>query len=223
MRRRRSSAGWVLAFLMAVGPVHAQTVYESKGSAGKVYSDRPLPGGKPVELKPLNVVDPVPVAPEAASPAPPPAPDRKDVTVAYRSFSVVFPESGGSVAANTGTFEVRVAIDPPLQISRGHAFVLRLDGRDVPGRFTATEMMVPPEFFGDVRPAGAQQHVIEASVVDLQGGIVTSAAPVGFQTRFVNVLQRPHPLPGQRPLPKPVPRPEEKVERPSVDGLRQIK
>lgn len=92
---------------------------------------------------------------------------------------------------NTGTFEIRVAIDPPLQIAAGHAFVLRIDGRSVPGRYTASEMMVPPEFFGDTLPAGAQQHVVEASVVDLAGATVISAPAVSFQTRFVNVLQRP--------------------------------
>jgi hypothetical protein len=184
--------------------VAAQTVYESKSGQGKVYSDRPVPGGKPVELRPLNVIEPVPVqaSPAPASvdetrPGPPSAPP-------YRSLAVVFPEAGGSVAANNATFEVRVSIDPPLQIARGHAFMLRMDGRGVPGRYTSTEMMIPPEFFGDVAPAGVQQHVIEAYVVDAQGGTLLSAAPVSFQTRFVTVLQRPHSL---QPLPKPLPRP----------------
>lgn len=220
MSVHRSGFAWGLALLLALGTAGAQTVYESRGGAGKVYSDRPLPGGKPVDLKPLNVVDPVPVPLPAATPQSALPAERKDVAVAYRSFSVVFPESGGSVAANTGTFEVRVAIDPPLQIARGHAFVLRMDGRDVPGRYTSTEMMIPPEFFGDVIPAGSQQHVIEASVVDLQGGVVIAAVPVGFQTRFVNVLQRPHPMPRPLPPPRPMPRPEEKVERLPADGVR---
>lgn len=190
--------------LVCACSVTAQTVYESKGGQGKVYSDRPVPGGKPVELRPLNVIEPVPVqaAPAPASvdetrPGPPSAPP-------YRSLAVVFPEAGGSVAANNATFEVRVSIDPPLQIARGHAFMLRMDGRGVPGRYTSTEMMIPPEFFGDVAPAGVQQHVIEAYVVDAQGGTLLSAAPVSFQTRFVTVLQRPHSL---QPLPKPLPRP----------------
>lgn len=214
--------------VLLIGTAVAQTVYESKSGQGKVYSDRPLPGGKPVDLKPLNVIEATPVAPAAPKAA---AEDAKPAVsaaaTAYRSLTVVFPEAGGSVAANNATFEVRVSIDPPLQIAKGHAFSLRLDGRPVPGRYTATEMMVPPEFFGDVAPAGVQQHVLEVSVVDAQGGSLLTAAPVSFQTRFVNVLQRPHqpgqvpggigtlPQPPQKPLPKPQPK---IVPEPSLDS-----
>jgi len=176
----------------------AQTVYEGKGPAGKVYSDRPLPGGRAVELKPLTVIEPIPVPPASPAQSGQMA-VRPAVQPAYRSFAIVFPEPDGSVAANTGTFEIRVAIEPPLQIASGHSFALRIDGRSVPGRYTATEMMVPPDFFGDSMPAGAQRHVVEASVIDLSGSTVISAQPVSFQTRFVNALQRPH-VP-QRPPP----------------------
>ena len=210
--------------LLACG-VCAQTVYESKSGQGKVYSDRPVAGGKPVELRPLNVIEATPV--QAA-----PAPARVDETkpgppaaAPYRNLSVVFPEAAGSVAANNATFEVRVSIDPPLQIARGHAFMLRMDGRGVPGRYTSTEMMIPPEFFGDVAPAGVQQHVIEAYVVDAQGGTLLSAAPVSFQTRFVTTLQRPHGLHPVQPMPKPLPRPKPVTEplvepRPAIETRR---
>jgi Domain of unknown function (DUF4124) len=208
---------FVCGLLLASGAV-AQTVYESKGSKGRVFSDQPMPGGKPVELPPLNIIEAVPVPPatpkgvvEEAKPAP--------ALPAYRSLTVVFPEAGGSVAANYATFEVRVSIDPPLLISKGHAFKLRLDGRPVPGRYTATEMMVPPEFFGDVMPAGVQRHVLEVSVVDEQGGTLLTSAAVDFQTRFVNVLQRPHRLAPSYPAP--VPKPEPKPEpKPAAKGAR---
>lgn len=216
--------------VLLIGAATAQTVYESKSGQGKVYSDRPVPGGKPVDLKPLNVIEAMPVAPAAPKAV---AEEAKPATTAaaipYRNLAVVFPEAGGSVAANNATFEVRVSIDPPLQIAKGHAFSLRLDGRPVSGRYTATEMMIPPEFFGEVIPAGAQQHVLEVSVVDAQGGSLLSAAPVSFQTRFVNVLQRPHqpgPVPGgfpHKPQPKPQPKivPEPSPEsRPATETRR---
>ena len=195
-----------VALLLAWG-VAAQTVYESTGAQGKVYSDRPGPGGKAVELQPLNVIE-VPPAPATV----PPGPATQEVVnpvpaaPAYRRLSVVFPEASGSVAANHATFEVRVSVEPPLQIDRGHALVFRMDGRNVPGRHTSTEVMFPPEFFGDVAPAGVQQHVLQAYVVDAQGSTIIAATPVSFQTRFVNVLQRPH-SPSQGPLPTPTPKP----------------
>lgn len=190
--------------LSALAP--AQTVYESKGGQGKVYSDRPTPGARAVELRPLTVVEPVPVAPAAAAE---PARDggRQRQAAApptYQSLRVVFPEEGGSVAANNASFEVRLAVDPPLRVEQGHAFALRLDGRPVPGRFTATEIMVPPEFFGNIPPSGVQRHVLEASIVDAGGQTLLTAPPVDFQTRFVTVLQRPH---GLRPRPAPPPAP----------------
>lgn len=205
--------GAIVSSLLLTSVVMAQTVYESTSGQGKVYSDRPTTGSKPVELRPLNVVEPTHAAP--ASPKAAAAEETKVAAPAqgYRSLAVVFPEQGGSVASNTATFEIRVSIDPPLQIGKGHAFVLRLDGRIVGIRYTSTEMMVPPEFFGDVIPAGAQRHLLEVSVVDGQGGVVLAAQPVDFQTRFVTQLQRPHlprmpatqPVMPPRPLPKPAP------------------
>ena len=220
--RARSRVFAVL--LLLAGLASAQTVYESKGSTGgKVFSDRPVPGSKPVDLKPLNVVEPVPVPLPGAVAAPVPADERRAPAVLrYKSFAITSPEPNGSMSANTATFEVRVAIDPPLQIEKGHAFSLRMDGRNVPVRYTATEMMVPPEFFGDVVPAGAQQHVMEASVVDLEGNVVIAATPVSFQTRFVNVLQRPRLPP--RPLPQPMPRAVDgKVPEPPVSEVRRVR
>lgn len=204
----------VLFLLVAPATVWPQTVYESRGAQGKVYSDRPSPGSKAVDLRPLNVIEPVPVSP--AAPSPPAGGAAEKAPPAYRTLTVVFPEAGGSVAANHATFEVRVAVDPPLQVGKGHAFALRLDGRPVPGRYTATEMMIPPEFFGDVAPAGVQRHVIEASIVDDGGRVLLVSPPVEFQTRFVTVLQRPRvppphwappavrrPEPESRPVPSP--------------------
>jgi hypothetical protein len=192
--------------LLALG-VAAQTVYESTGGQGKVYSDRPLPGGKPADLQPITVIE----GPPARTAVRPRSDAQETVKVAppaptYRKLSVVFPEASGSVAANYATFEVRVSIEPPLRIDMGHALEFRMDGRNVPGRYTATEIMIPPEFFGDVAPAGVQQHVLQAFVVDGQGSTIVAATPVSFQTRFVNVLQRPHPL-SQKPLPVPLPLP----------------
>jgi hypothetical protein len=217
---------FLICGLLSVSAVMAQTVYESKGSTGRVFSDQPQPGSKPVQLPPLNVIEPVPTAPATAKPAVEQAQPEAKV-FAYRQLAVVFPEAGGSVAANNATFEVRVSIDPPLQVGMGHSFFLRLDGRAVPGRYTATEMMIPPEFFGDVAPAGVQRHVLEVSVIDGQGGTLLTAPPVDFQTRFVNTLQRPqrlptpYPVPVQKPTPKPsaVPEPTP-ATRPAVEGRR---
>ena len=177
---------WLLGLvsLLAASGLPAQTIYESRDASGtRVFTDRPSAGAKPVELKPLNIVEPVPLSPASpAQPDPPPS-----AAPGYRRFGIVFPEADGTVGINMATFEVRV------------------NGRNIPGRFTATENMVPPEFFGDTLPAGSQQNVIEASVIDGQGNVVMRAAPVSFQTRFFNRLQRPRQPPGAVPVPLPAP------------------
>ena len=221
----------LILFLSLPGLGLAQTVYESKSGQGKVYSDRPLPGSKAVELRPLNVVEPVPVPPapsagEASREAGAPRQDASGAGASYQSLRVLFPEEGGSVVANDATFEVRLAAEPRLRVERGHAFVLRLNGRTVPGRFTATEIMVPPEFFEVGELANVQRHVLQASIVDASGQILLNAPPVDFQSRFMNVLQRPHgfpprPRPPIEPTPPPRPAPVIEPAQPR-QGARQM-
>lgn len=205
-----ASPGCWFVLVLLPWPAAAQTVYESQGGTGKVYSDRPSPGARAIDLKPLNVIESSSTSTPTANP-PVEVPARSGVeepAARYRSFAVVFPEAGGSVVANNAVFEVRVSIEPALQIARGHAFSLRFDGRPVPGRYTATEMIVPPEFFGDVALSGGQSHVVEVVVVDAAGAVFQSAPPVAFHSRFINVRRHPPPLPVvPKPVPSPVPAP----------------
>ena len=196
--------------------LQAQGVYVTPGAKGPVFSDRPQSGSREVTLQPLNVVAPEPASRPAASA---PAPGAGDSAMpefsvpAYRSFSVVSPEDNGSAAANTALFEVRVAVDPPLQLGAGHAFVVSINSRPVGQRFTATEFIVPPEFWGDTLPPANQSMQLDASIVDAGGEVIKKAKPIRFFMRFVTILnkpRRPVPLPlpispPHRPMPKPQP------------------
>lgn len=198
--------------------LQAQGVYVTPGAKGPVFSDRPQSGSREVTLQPLNVVAPEPASRPAASA---PAPGAGDSAMpefsvpAYRSFSVVSPEDNGSAAANTALFEVRVAVDPPLQLGAGHAFVVSINGRPVGQRFTATEFVVPPEFWGDTLPPANQSMQLDASIVDAGGEVIKKAKPIRFFMRFVTILnnpRRPVPLPQpiappHRPQPQPQPQP----------------
>ena len=44
--------------LLGAAAAHAQTVYQSRGANGPVFSDKPQPGAKAIQLKPLNVIEP---------------------------------------------------------------------------------------------------------------------------------------------------------------------
>ena len=187
---------WVLVILLQCPALQAQGVYVTPGANGPVFSDKPQPGAREVTLPPLNVVAPPPrVATPAAQPG-----VRTEATesvrpeaapFAYRTFSIVQPENDGSMLANTALFEVRVAVDPPLQIGAGHAFAVSIDGRAVGQRFTASEFIIPPEFWGNVVPPPGQRLQLDAAIVDGDGRTLSQAGPVYFFMRYAPSQNRP--------------------------------
>lgn len=186
MRQCRLLSLLLLAGLLAGHALQAQTVYEGRGPNGPVFSDRPMPGAKAIELPPLNVIE----SPKAAAQTPrePPAADPPDRPAAapapaYRSLSILFPENDGGIVSASATFEIRVAVDPPLQIGEGHYFSASVDGRAVGRRFTATEFALPQEFWGDAPPPANQRHQLDVSVLDRTGRVLKQAEPVRFALR----------------------------------------
>lgn len=218
MKRIAMMLSLTACLLFGATTLSAQPVYETKGANGPSFSDKPQPGAKAIELKPLNVIDSATLTGGNAvekSVSPPvkrktasekivnekPAGD-KEAAVAYRSFSIVFPENDGSIVANTAVFEVRVAVDPALRLGEGHAFAVSINGRPVGQRFTATEFMIPPEFWGDQLPPANQRQQLGATIVDGNGVVLKEAAPVQFQLRYATLQQRPYfPQPQPKPLP----------------------
>lgn len=193
----------------------AQSVYVTRGANGPVFSDKPQPGAREMQLKPINVVPAQKGAQEKtadagqkhlqesrgrqASP--------EDAAPPYRTLTILFPEQNGSVVANTGSFNVRLAVEPPLRLGEGHAFVISLNGQPVGQRFTATDFMFPPEFWGGYAPPVNQRAQLDVSIVDSAGRVIMNAPPAVFLMRYTTVLQRPHALPPPQPLYPPPPPP----------------
>lgn len=198
------------ALMVLFSSAQAQGVYVTRGEKGAVFSDKPQLGSKEVTLPPLTIVAPTPVETRASRSAAASASGAGDITkpelagMAYRSFAIVSPENEGSVVANTAVFEVRVAIDPPLQLGERHSIVVSINGRRVGERYTATEFMIPPEFWGDVLPPPNQSMQLDASIIDGNGQVLKKAAPVRFYLRHATIYNRPgfYNHPG-RPLPLP--------------------
>lgn len=218
--KKRCIVSLSIAWLVAGSSLlFAQGVYVIQGDKGPVFTDQPQAGAKEVKLRPISVVPavkPPPAKPASSTPAA--EPKNEASAPVYDSFSVVSPANDGSLAINSGSFEVRLAINPPLQLGEGHAFVVSLNGRQVGQRYTATEFMIPREFWGDELPPSNQFMQLDASIVDKQGQILKRAAPVRFLGRYVTILNRPHPhqlMPPVQPhrpppvqKPPPPPKPE---------------
>lgn len=214
----------------------AQGVYVTRGENGPVFSDKPQPGAREMTLKPLTVVpapqETAPVTGKAAG-ANSAREVRKTESHApaalpvYRSLSIVMPENNGSVAGDTSSLEVRLASDPPLLLAEGHSFVVRVNGRFVDQRFTATEFMIPPDFWAEGFLPANQSMQIEASIVDAAGQVLMRAGPSLFHTRQLVIHQGyqgyPPRYPGYHGLPpavrpgggqhkpKPAPKPKEEA------------
>jgi hypothetical protein len=193
----------MLAVSLQGAPASAQGVYVTHGQNGPVFSDKPQSGAKEVTLQPLNVMAAPKAAPSSASrasapaastlPAPGKADEQRAVAARanYLSLVIVAPENEGSVIANTGMFEVRLASDPPLQLGDGHAYMVSINGRPLGQRFTTTELMIPPEFWGGSVPMN-QFAQLDASLVDGSGNVLIRATPVRFFMRYTTVLNNPN-------------------------------
>lgn len=212
--RAREWLAWlapVCLLLSVPAAAPAQEVFVTRGAGSPMYSDQPQAGAKPVLLPELNISKPVPI-PKAAVPAASRVSRESDqpaaVAPAYHKFSIVEPANNGSVAANNALFEVRVAIEPALQLGNGHAITVSINGRPVGQRFTANEFMIPPESWGDTLPPTNQRYQLDAAIVDGHGSVLKQAAPVSFYLRHLAVWHPrwpPRPMPVQKPPPPPPP------------------
>jgi len=182
MKRLVANTSLALGLLLCAATLPAQTVYQTRGANGPVFSDKPQPGAKAIELKPLNVIALPPAG--AGSPA---ASGSKAANAAYRSFAITFPENDGSVVANTAVFDVRLALEPALQLAAGHAFTASINGKPVGQRFTASEFTVPAEFWGEDIPPPNQRLQVDAAVVDRDGAVLMQATPIQFYLRHATL------------------------------------
>ncbi|MEI7611353.1 MAG: hypothetical protein WCK63_00520 [Betaproteobacteria bacterium] len=206
---------WLLAIvlcssLMIQGAaVRAQGVFVTQGEHGPVFSDKPQSGAKEVTLRPLSVID-TPRETKAAAgktgaaalPANSESQRAAATRTSYQSLLILSPEEEGSVIVNSGAIDVRLSVDPSLQLGEGHAFMVSVNGRRVGQRFTSTEMTIPPEFWGGMPPAN-QFAQLDVSVVDESGRELIKATPVRFFMRYTTVLNNPnrfHPFPVITPI-----------------------
>ncbi|MDR1163491.1 MAG: hypothetical protein LBM17_06635 [Candidatus Accumulibacter sp.] len=197
-----------LAFLSLSSAAWGEGVYVTEGPNGPTFSNVPQEGSKEINLRPLTVIQ-SPKQEGAATPPPPargatprardrgtaprvtPPPPGAALESAYREFSVLWPLDNGSVIINPGTFDVRVSVDPALRLEEGHAFAVSINGDPVRERFTSTEFMIPPEFWGEAIPMN-QFASLQASIVDKSGSVLKLAEPIRFMMRFTTVLQNPN-------------------------------
>jgi hypothetical protein len=159
----------------------AQTIYETQGKNGPVFSDLPSegrdlpsPGTTEVTLPPINVSD-APAAvpkPPAKAPAEPPA-------AYYQTLAITQPESGGTIHSNTGQISVQVAIEPALRAEQGDAIVVSLDGAALPSTHPTAQFEISASEWQAAAKDNVQ-HQLQVSIMDRSGKLLLTSEPQNF-------------------------------------------
>lgn len=156
------------------------TVYEARDQAGAVYSDKPSPGAKAVDLPPPNVVE----LPRATPPATlPPA-----AAPLYRSLSIVSLANEATVHTNSGAFEFSARSVPAMRAS--DRIRIRLDGRLLPAAFRSTNLRVSEADWRSAPGGERPDHRLQLVIVDAQGRVLIESAAVRFYAQRSTVKGR---------------------------------
>lgn len=174
----------LIALLLAASTVSfmAQAaVYQSEEDGVPTFSDQPTPGARPLELPPPNVIQDEPPA-EAFTPAP-----DNDAAPPYNSLVITSPADQDSVYTNTGAFEAKVQVDPPLRIDRGDTIRLKLDGVLLPQSYTSADVSITDTDWQSAASADTTEHTLAAAILDSQGKLLIESAPVRFYAHRATV------------------------------------
>jgi hypothetical protein len=166
----------LLVLLLPAIAIAQTTIYECQGNNGPVFSDRPCPGARVLDLPPPNVIDTgaptqQPASPQAAAPA-------------YAAFSIVQPDDRGTIHTNTGQFSVSLSLTPALQ--DGNSILVSLDGTQLPTLRTSLQFDVTPSEWQEAA-TDTTRHTLSVSVVDGSGNVLIGANPVQFYAHRATV------------------------------------
>lgn len=155
---RRSLPVLVLGSLCVVSTAHATTYMRVEKDGTRTYSDRPLPGGQPVDLKPAQAYS----AP-AASAIPRRPQESQPDNFTYQSCSIT--PQNDSTFINPDSVPVAVATNPGLRQS--DVVIMKIDGQLIGQPGTMSYTMAAPVDRGT--------HTVSVTISDPYGRTLCSA------------------------------------------------
>ena len=169
-------------------------VYKTVDENGNVvYTDSPpTPDAKPLEMRPLSVIETVKITPRAIPATEADANKDGEVTSirvlrrGYRDFRLVSPVQEQTFSGNRNT--ATIAWDTRYRIEEGMSVTIFIDGKAQP---PTTESVI------EVSLLNRGEHTVTAELRDSRNRRVASADPVTFYIRQNSVnFNRPNPTPG---------------------------
>jgi hypothetical protein len=149
----------LLAIVLASSAALATTYVRVEKDGSKTYSDRPIPGGQPIELESAQTYSapPAPSAAQGEVPRDQQLVRQMESPFQYQNCSVT-PQNDATFT-NPEAVPVGLLLTPPLRL--GDTVELSVDGARVPGGPTTTNFSMPQPFRG--------AHTVTAVVKDTYG------------------------------------------------------
>ena len=167
-------------------PVLSQIYTWKDANGNTIYSDRPHPDAKTIELRPTNTVQPPPTPSSAQNR------DSQDNGSNggqasggnYRVLEIASPANDEAIRSNEGVLSLTVNTDPPL--SSGHLMRVVMDGElreeAVAGNGQASQSL-------NLTDIDRGSHTLTAVVYDARGNVVQSTAAITVHVQRTSVNQ----------------------------------
>lgn len=139
-------------------------VYQTRDEQGNiVYTDVPPKEGAPqVRLPPVNVFE----APDLEFPRKTSASTAGEFK--YHKLEIIAPANNETIFINTANISIQIRLLPAVNRSAGHNLEILWDG----------QVLTQNQLNYQIAEADRGEHVIQAQVVDKDGGVLISATPV---------------------------------------------
>ena len=173
--------------LLCASPVWADVYTWTDANGNTVYSDKPNPNAKRIEVSAPNSMEapkPIPAYENRTSDNDNSNANSSAATGSYRRLEITSPANDTPVRANDGNVTLTVALDPPLRA--GHLLRARVDGE-------LTEQALPGAGQGQaeltVTNLDRGSHLVEAVVTNSQGNEISASTGITLHVQRTSLNQ----------------------------------
>jgi hypothetical protein len=182
----RSSLTALLVSLCVASAAMATTYVRVEKDGTKTYSDRPIPGGQPIDVQPAQSYSPVPVDPSSSYSSSSPAQPEQE----FKYDSCQITPSNDSTFTNPESVSIAAFTSPPKRAS--DVLVMTVDGQRANGADGQSHLMTP---------ADRGTHTVSVTVTSREGRTMCSATS-SFHVQRPNLNSQARQQAPPRPRPR---------------------
>lgn len=184
---------WIFLALIFCPLITLATVYQGTDAQGNtIFSDQPIPGGKPVILNSVQTYQPA--VPKTEIPSATESQTSNPKQASYKSLQIVSPQNDEAIRQNEGIVVIQAQSIPNLM--EGHSYVLLLDHN------RAGKPQTSPTFVLTNVDRGT--HSVQVQIVDSSEQVMIQSPSITFHLLRYVIQSAPmiNPLkPNSVPLP----------------------